>query len=380
MKMRKKSAPQDISRCTPSSNNGHCPLVEEKWFARALGLERKRTERSRKPFVLALINLEGIEALNGAKDNYVQRVVSEVTSFARETDITGWYRNGSVLGIIFTELGSSLLCSVSVASIASKLASALERSVGKENSVRIEVSYHTFPEHQTDRNSSGRIDSKLYPDLQDLDNLGWPHSTGKRIIDIALSSIALLILFPLFLLIAAAVKLSSKGPVLFRQERVGLFGNRFTLLKFRTMQTGNASIVHEQYVRKLITGSLGAPDNGVFKIKNDPRMTPIGRLLRKSSLDELPQFWNVLIGEMSLVGPRPPLPYEVDIYDIWHRRRLLEVKPGITGLWQVTGRSRTCFDDMVRLDLRYTRSSSLWLDVRILLKTPQAVLDGDGAY
>src|SRR5438046_5256957 len=118
---------------------------------------------------------------------------------------------------------------------------------------------------------------------------------------------------------------------------------------------------------------------GVFKLTNDPRITPVGRILRKTSLDELPQLWNVLTGEMSLVGPRPPLPYELQHYAPWHRRRVLEAKPGITGLWQVTGRSRTTFAEMVRLDLRYARRRSLWTDLRILLRTPGAVVGGKGA-
>ena len=202
----------------------------------------------------------------------------------------------------------------------------------------------------------------------------------KRLVDVVLSVLALIVLSPLFLLIALVVKISSKGPVLFRQQRVGQFGKQFTFLKFRSMRVANQSMIHEQYVRDLITGRLATPKNGVFKIENDPRVTAVGRFLRKTSLDEIPQFWNVLIGDMSLVGPRPPLPYEVAVYDIWHRRRLLEAKPGITGLWQVTGRSRTCFDDMVRLDLHYTQSSSLWLDLKILLQTPRAVIAGDGAY
>jgi len=369
-----------MPRCMPSCNDGHCRLVREEWFTRALSLERKRTERSRKPFVLALINLEGAEALNGNKDSYVHQVVSAVASFTRETDITGWYRDGSVLGTIFTELGTSCPPNASVASIAGKINSAFETFVGQGKNVRIDVSYHVFPEEWTEGKTRGQMDSKLYPDLQNRDSLGWLQSKGKRMIDVVLSALALLLLLPLFLLIAAVIKLSSKGPVLFRQERIGQFGNRFTFLKFRSMQTCNQSIVHEQYVRKLISGSLGVPENGVFKIQNDPRVTPVGRFLRKASLDELPQLWNVLIGEMSLVGPRPPLPYEVEVYDIWHRRRVLEAKPGITGLWQVTGRSRTCFDDMVRLDLRYTQSSSLWVDLKILLQTPRAVVAGDGAY
>jgi lipopolysaccharide/colanic/teichoic acid biosynthesis glycosyltransferase len=139
--------------------------------------------------------------------------------------------------------------------------------------------------------------------------------------------------------------------------------------------------IHQQYVENLIQSQPRAEAKQiVYKIVDDPRVTRIGHFLRRSSLDELPQFWNVLKGEMSLVGPRPPLPYEVARYKRWHRRRVLEAKPGITGLWQVTGRSRTTFDEMVRLDLRYARTYSVWTDVKILLATPRAVLSGRGAY
>jgi lipopolysaccharide/colanic/teichoic acid biosynthesis glycosyltransferase len=141
--------------------------------------------------------------------------------------------------------------------------------------------------------------------------------------------------------------------------------------------------IHQDFVRQLISGkdeSKRDASGSVYKIKDDPRITPVGRFLRKTSLDELPQFLNVLTGEMSLVGPRPPIPYEVEAYDIWHRRRFLEAKPGITGLWQVEGRSRTKFDEMVRLDLRYAKIWSPWLDIKILLRTPGAVFRGDGAY
>ncbi len=267
-----------------------------------------------------------------------------------------------------------------MASISAKLGSALKAHVGQEKSVKIDVSYHVFPEAWKQTKPGARTDAKFYPDIETQRQQSWLDSTGKRLVDVVLSSLALVSLLPLFFLIAVAVKLSSKGPVLFRQERVGQLGRRFMFLKFRSMRLCNESTIHEQYVRKLISGKLGVPENGIFKIQNDPRVTTVGRILRKTSLDELPQFWNVLIGDMSLVGPRPPLPYEVEIYDIWHRRRVLEAKPGITGLWQVTGRSRTCFDDMVRLDLHYTQSCSLWLDLKILLQTPRAVLAGDGAY
>jgi lipopolysaccharide/colanic/teichoic acid biosynthesis glycosyltransferase len=143
--------------------------------------------------------------------------------------------------------------------------------------------------------------------------------------------------------------------------------------------------IHQDYVRSFIAGKVetSRSEQGkapVYKITNDPRITSIGKLMRRTSLDELPQFWNVLIGEMSLVGPRPPIPYEIDAYDIWHRRRVLEARPGITGLWQVHGRSKTTFDEMVRLDLRYSRIWSPLLDVKILLQTPRAVFSGDGAY
>jgi lipopolysaccharide/colanic/teichoic acid biosynthesis glycosyltransferase len=156
------------------------------------------------------------------------------------------------------------------------------------------------------------------------------------------------------------------------------------MLKFRTMYVDADQTIHQQYVTQFIqTGAAadsGSSGSNVFKIVNDPRITPIGRFLRRSSLDELPQFWNVLCGDMSLGGARPPLPYEVERYKRWHKRRLFEAKPGITGLWQVTARSRSTFDEMVRLDLRYARKSSLWTDIRILLATPRAVLSGKGAH
>jgi lipopolysaccharide/colanic/teichoic acid biosynthesis glycosyltransferase len=151
------------------------------------------------------------------------------------------------------------------------------------------------------------------------------------------------------------------------------------MLKFRSMHMDNDPGIHEEYVRKLIANEV-MDSGGAYKIKDDPRVTPIGRFIRRTSLDELPQFVNVLTGEMSLVGPRPPISYEFETYALWHRRRVLEVKPGITGIWQVHGRSRTTFDEMVRMDLLYIRNQSIWLDLKILLKTPLAVISGAGAF
>jgi lipopolysaccharide/colanic/teichoic acid biosynthesis glycosyltransferase len=191
---------------------------------------------------------------------------------------------------------------------------------------------------------------------------------------------------PVFLLSAIAIKLSSRGPVFFRQERVGQHGKPFILLKFRSMHVNNDTSVHKQWFQNFYAGKAKRHPteddngNGTYKLPNDPRVTRIGRWLRRTSLDEVPQFINVLKGEMSLVGPRPPIPYEVDAYEAWHRGRILQAKPGITGLWQVNGRSRVAFDEMVRLDLRYARTWSIWLDIKILLKTPAAVFFGEGAY
>lgn len=202
--------------------------------------------------------------------------------------------------------------------------------------------------------------------------------------DIAGSAFALIILLPLCAILALAIKATSEGPVLFSQDRLGQYGKKFRFLKFRSMRQNCDSKIHQEYVSRFIAGQV-TPGNSdgaaaTFKIQKDPRVTSVGRILRKTSLDELPQFWNVLIGEMSLVGPRPPLEYEFKAYDVWHRRRVLEIKPGITGLWQVQGRSRTHFDDMVRLDLKYARAWSIWLDMEILLRTPAAVVSGEGAH
>jgi lipopolysaccharide/colanic/teichoic acid biosynthesis glycosyltransferase len=200
----------------------------------------------------------------------------------------------------------------------------------------------------------------------------------KRAIDIAGSLTALISLSPLFALISILIRLTSGGPVLFRQTRLGQFGAEFTFLKFRSMYVDNDAAIHKEYVQNLINGKT-RDSGGAYKITNDPRVTRLGRLLRKSSLDELPQFINVLKGEMSLVGPRPPIHYEFENYAPWHRLRL-EAKPGITGEWQVNGRSRTTFDEMILMDLHYIGNQSLWTDLKILLKTPLAVIGGNGAY
>jgi len=369
---------QAVPRCAKTCSFGHCTLMSEPWFKRVVSLERKRSERSRKPFILLLLDLEKARALNGQRDRLVHDVMSGLTSFMRETDVCGWYRSDEILGAIFTELGKNTDPHVAARSIVRKATSAIDQRVGSDKARLVELSAHIYPEDWSTKNPGSRVDASLYP--EERRSSSWLQSTSKRTIDILGSSLALLLLSPVFLAIAALVKLTSKGPALFRQTRIGQEGEQFTFLKFRSMYVSNNADIHQQYVQNLIAGKAGVANNGIYKIQKDPRVTPIGSFLRKTSLDELPQFWNVLKGDMSLVGPRPPVPYEVDVYDVWHRRRLLQAKPGITGLWQVTGRSRTTFDEMVRLDLHYTEASTLWLDVKILLRTPIAVVAGSGAY
>jgi lipopolysaccharide/colanic/teichoic acid biosynthesis glycosyltransferase len=223
----------------------------------------------------------------------------------------------------------------------------------------------------------------LYPELAELGKHRRFKLAMKRIIDIVGSAAALLVCLPLLWLIAFAIKATSKGPVLFSQTRVGQYGKRFIVLKFRTMYTDIDRSVHKKFVTTLIADKQEkdpSVENGerIYKLTNDKRITQIGSFLRRTSLDELPQFFNVLRGEMSLVGPRPAVRYEVAAYQTWHRRRVLEFKPGITGLWQVEGRSKVKFDDMVRMDLRYATSWSIWLDLKLLLLTPLAVIKGTG--
>jgi len=208
---------------------------------------------------------------------------------------------------------------------------------------------------------------------------GWRRYT-KRAFDMAAAGIILLLTWPFLLVIAALIKLDSPGPALYRQVRIGENGRRFTMLKYRSIVADADPKVHEAYVTRLIQQnvSLAECSQATLKMVVDPRITRAGRFLRKTSLDELPQLFNVIRGEMSLVGPRPPLPYEVAVYQNWHKRRL-EAIPGITGLWQVEGRNQVSFEEMVRLDLAYIERQSLWLDLKILLMTPLSMFLGRGA-
>src|SRR5688572_3225396 len=203
----------------------------------------------------------------------------------------------------------------------------------------------------------------------------------KRVSDILITSLALILLLPLWLLIALVIKIDSRGPIFYRQERVGMDGRIFLVYKFRTMRFNSDSEIHREYQKKFIAGNadanVGDDTEPAYKLRDDPRITRAGRLLRRFSLDEAPQLFNVLRGDMSVVGPRPPIPYEVEAYELWHRKRL-DMKPGVTGLWQVSGRNRLSFEEMVKLDLFYIENWSLLFDMKIILRTVLVLVRGEG--
>jgi exopolysaccharide biosynthesis polyprenyl glycosylphosphotransferase len=358
-------------------------FLSEDEFRRTLCRERKRSERSRKHLLLMLVDCKG-SLTHPAGASLLEEAASIVATVIRDTDIAGWFETENVVGAIFTELGVTD-ASTAIKIIEAKISEGLQKSFRKDQVKKLGITFYAYPDSWAEDGNRKSVAAPLYLDLLEDIHKKKTSLMIKRVMDVVGGGAALLVLSPLFLILAAIIKLTSKGPIFFRQPRVGQYGERFVFLKFRSMHVSTNDSIHKAYIRKFIAGKTDKPADGskkkvVYKITNDPRVTSIGRFMRRTSLDELPQFWNVLMGEMSLVGPRPPIRYELEEYEIWHRRRLLEVKPGITGLWQVHGRSKTTFDEMVRLDLEYSRSWSPSLDLKILLDTPRAVLSGDGAY
>lgn len=373
------SIDEATARSLFSGSAGERSAFDEAAFRRMLAIERKRTERSGKPFLLMLLgvgNLQHAEKNGKALDS----ILSALLSCTRETDVVGWYRERSTIGTLFTGLLVEDR-SIVLSTILTRVSNTLRDMLTSEQFSQVNISFHFFPD-DWDHNISGRpSDEILYPDLASRDSSKRPQLSIKRAMDIIGSILALVLCAPFFTAIAIAIKASSRGPVFFKQQRVGQYGQCFTFLKFRSMHVNNDPSGHKEYVKKLIAGhaqreASNGKEDGVFKLVHDKRITSVGKLLRRTSLDELPQFLNVLRGEMSLVGPRPAIPYEVDAYQTWHRSRVLEVKPGITGLWQVNGRNSIKFDEMVRLDIQYAKSWSPWLDFKIIMRTPRAVLKG----
>jgi lipopolysaccharide/colanic/teichoic acid biosynthesis glycosyltransferase len=370
--------PRPVAVPTTSTALDRRVVINDEIFRDVLVRERNRAERFGEPFVVLLLGLE--EPASPYAAAVWSQAIAAVTAVVRETDVVGWVNRGQALGVILTEMGAS------------------DKSIAREFEARIRRELTDRLDTRTLAGLSLRLHFNMQSDKKSAGDTLWPSdpllfklkaeddSTSlrdvlKRGVDILGSAALLLLLSPVFLVIAVLIKLKSPGPIFFRQVRVGQKAKPFTMLKFRSMHVNADSKVHQQYVTQFIkSGAQNDPGkNQVFKLTNDPRITALGHILRKTSLDELPQLWNVLRGDMSLVGPRPPLFYETEQYAAWHWRRVLDAKPGVTGLWQVAGRSRTTFDGMVRLDLRYVRTRSLWTDIKILLATPAAVIAGKGA-
>lgn len=346
----------------------------EDYFHKMLILERKRTERSGKQFLLMLIDIHTIKKISET----FKMLIKTLDDFTREIDIKGWYKENRVLGVIYPEASK-----VYRESIMKKITDKIYDKLTAEQSEAISVSCISFPEENGQKeNCELNNNTVLYKDLSTKKSAKKVSVIFKRVLDITGSIFGISLFLPVLLIISLIIKLTSKGPVFFRQKRVGYSGKEFTLLKFRSMHINNDNTIHKEFTKNFINGNNHynrESKDGIYKIKDDPRITKVGKFIRKTSLDELPQLFNVLKGDMSLVGPRPALSYEVEEYDTWHKRRVLEVKPGITGIWQVKGRSKTTFDEMVRMDIQYINKWSILWDVMLILRTPFAVFRTKGS-
>ena len=354
---------------------------DETIFKDTITRERKRTERSGFAMVMLLIGFRDDSRGEDTSTPFAL-IADALSAIKSDIDILGWFERQSIIGLIVPEIDCA-----NVATTSERLEAEFRKEIAnrfcEDLAQRLSIGLHVYPDQwKVEEAELPQLDPFLYPELHAKQQGIAAFHILKRGMDVLLSLLLLILLSPLLLAIAVLVKFSSQGPVIFRQTRVGQMMKPFMINKFRTMYTDSHHGIHHDYVSWFIQSSGKPRENErktFFKLTNDPRITPIGRLLRKSSFDELPQLWNVLIGDMSLVGPRPPLIYEFQQYKPWHRLRVLDTKPGITGLWQVTGRSRTTFDEMVRIDLRYARTMSLRTDIKILLATPGVVIDGKGA-
>ena len=390
--------------------------------------ERRRTERSGSPFSLLTLDISDLaDALKKRPKLKLQQIKSVTTDIVQENtrhiDIKTWCDN-TKLKILMPETplsGANALAN----KLQKKINNACMTLFGINHAVDREKNFCIISYPEVLKNSKASSESKrlvakksvaissnsrvttskntqvykMQWSLPDQMSLTWPLYSDlfegsvlfnlqkwvKRVIDIIGALIGILLFSPFMLSIAILIKMTSSGPILFKQKRMGFLGKKFVFLKFRSMHAGCDENSHKEYVTDFINGKDDKPHfssrNGqLYKMQDDSRITPFGRFLRRSSLDELPQLFNVLKGDMSLVGPRPPIAYEIEEYASWHLRRAVEVKPGITGLWQVKGRSTTTFNEMVRLDIAYVNNWSLWLDVKIIVQTIWAVLSAKGAY
>jgi lipopolysaccharide/colanic/teichoic acid biosynthesis glycosyltransferase len=333
-------------------------------FLEQLRREVRRTMRSGAALSIALYRPQAAP--------HIEQVLETLHHARRETDLLGHVGDDLL----------AVLCPDTDAAGMAAFVRKVDLLLGAEGSAPVVVSFPDPLFHHLAEARGPAVARRLVENVRPSPSDARTSYPVKRLLDVVGALLALVLLSPVMLAVALAVRLSSPGPVIFRQTRLGHGGRPFAFCKFRSMRTDSDDRVHRAFVADFVKGQ-GTPEGGAaaapFKLQADPRITPIGAFLRRSSLDELPQLFNVLRGHMSLVGPRPPIPYEVEHYQSWHLRRILSARPGITGLWQVEGRSRVTFNDMVRMDLRYIRECSLGLDLRILLKTVVVVFKTDGA-
>jgi lipopolysaccharide/colanic/teichoic acid biosynthesis glycosyltransferase len=344
------------------------------YFREILVMERKRSERYNRPFLFVLININPAHKIHG-NGHFPEKIKQFIKANIREVDIKGWYDRHRTIGIIFPEYNPE-----TKNTILKKILTGLEASFGAELASAMTISSTSFPEYIKEAGKEDWVaDARLYPSPSKRIESNKFSRILKRCIDIVGSIFGIIIFSPFFIIIPIIAKVTSKGPVFFTQKRVGQGGRLFTCIKFRSMCVQKDYTIHKEFITKFIQSSKNETVTGYkpeYKLKNDPRITPIGKFLRKTSIDEIPQLFNVLRGDMSLVGPRPAIPYEIEGYNTWHKRRVLEVKPGITGFWQVKGRSKTSFEDMVRMDLQYIKEWSLFWDIILIIQTPFALFRG----
>ncbi|MEY3288050.1 MAG: hypothetical protein RLZZ419_292 [Pseudomonadota bacterium] len=345
-------------------------LFYDSCFIEQLRLEKLRAQRSKSTLSIILLTLE---KETDSKVANMREILDLIQTKIRDTDISGFVNNRTI-GVLLPdtdEKGAKELCG---------------KLVNGNKKPQFSATTSSYPDHLFESlEKTGSIRPDAFPfHLKDSKAPSWFELLLKRAVDIIGSIIGIIIFMPVMLMTALAIKVTSPGPVIFRQIRLGKQGTPFKFYKFRSMHINLDDKIHREYIQNFINGdhakvNQGDAEKPFYKIKLDPRITRVGRFIRKTSIDELPQFFNVLIGNMSLVGPRPPLPYEAEKYQAWHLQRILEMKPGITGLWQVEGRSKTGWDESVRLDIRYIQNWSLLLDLKILFRTIETVLNCRGA-
>ena len=344
-------------------------ILSRHQFVKQIRLEKRRTDRFKVPLSMMLYQ---IDAEQRSRPGHFGALVDLLRDGKRETDVIGYLGEG-LIGVLLVHTDKP-----GMEAFARKVAAAA-------GDLQYSSTSGTYPDQVFEKIvAADAIEPDTLPYFLDHDTEhGEVDLFLKRCMDLVGAIVLLLFAAPIIAVTAIAIKTTSPGPVIYRQMRLGRKGMPFVFYKFRSMTVGADENVHREYVTRLIEGkndevNQGDADKPVYKLQGDSRVTRVGFFIRKTSIDELPQLFNVLKGDLSLVGPRPPIPYEAELYQAWHLRRILEGRPGITGLWQVEGRNRVSFDEMVRMDLRYTRTWTLWMDIKILVKTVGAVLRFDG--